>query len=183
MVIRFWLLTTNYRQPINFTREIIEGAKNSLDRINNAYFRLKDLSENNTKIELISGEEENLKILADFKNKFIEVMDNDLNTADAITVLFDLVKFANSKIDANNSKYLIEKTLDYFNEFEEVLGLENRKKSKANVDEKQILELIELRNQAKINKNYKEADEIRDQLKDLGVSIKDTRDGVKWELI
>lgn len=183
MVIRFWLLTTNYRQPINFTREIIEGAKNSLDRINNAYFRLKDLSENNTKIQLIPGEEENLKILADFKNKFIEVMDNDLNTADAITVLFDLVKFANSKIDANNSKYLIEKTLDYFNEFEDVLGLENRKKSKANVDEKQILELIELRNQAKINKNYKEADEIRDQLKDLGVSIKDTRDGVKWELI
>ena len=183
MVIRFWLLTTNYRQPINFTREIIEGAKNSLDRINNAYFRLKDLSENNTKIELIPGEEENLKILADFKNKFIEVMDNDLNTADAITVLFDLVKFANSKIDAKNSKYLIEKTLDYFNEFEEVLGLENRKKSKANVDENQILELIELRNQAKINKNYKEADEIRDQLKDLGVSIKDTRDGVKWELI
>lgn len=110
-------------------------------------------------------------------------MDNDLNTADAITVLFDLVKFANSKIDAKNSKYLIEKTLDYFNEFEEVLGLENRKKSKANIDEKQILELIELRNQAKINKNYKEADEIRDQLKDLGVSIKDTRDGVKWELI
>ena len=181
MVIRFWLLTTNYRQPINFTREIIEGAKNSLDRINTAVFRLEDLAKNAS--DDVDLEEDKLKELEDFKNKFIEVMDNDLNTADAITVIFDLVKFANTKISSANSKKLIETTLSTILELEEVLGIENRQKVNENVDEEKILSLIAERTEAKKAKDFKKADEIRDELAAMGVAIKDTREGVKWELI
>ena len=183
MVIRFWLLTTNYRQPINFTREIIEGAKNSLDRINNAVFRLEDLVENASENELFDDEQNLLNELIDFENKFIEVMDDDLNTADAITVLFELVKFANTKVSSENSKKLIKSVLDKILELEEVLGIENRQKVNAEVDEAKILDLIEQRNAAKKEKDFAKADAIRDQLKEMGVAIKDTREGVKWELI
>ena len=183
MVIRFWLLTTNYRQPINFTREIIEGAKNSLDRINNAVFRLEDLVENASGNELFDDEQNLLNELAEFENKFIEVMDNDLNTADGITVLFDLVKFANTKVSSENSKQLIKAVLDRILELEEVLGIENRQKVNAEVDEAKILDLIEQRNAAKKEKDFEKADAIRDELSAMGVAIKDTREGVKWELI
>ena len=183
MVIRFWLLTTNYRQPINFTREIIEGAKNSLDRINNAVFRLEDLLENASENELFDDEQNLLNELADFENKFIQVMDDDLNTADAITVLFELVKFANTKVSSENTKQLIKAVLDKILELEDVLGIENRQKVNADVDEAKILELIEQRNAAKKEKNFAKADAIRDQLAEMGVAIKDTREGVKWELI
>ncbi|WP_394010715.1 cysteine--tRNA ligase [Anaerococcus cruorum] len=183
MVIRFWLLTTNYRQPINFTREIIEGAKNSLDRINNAVFRLEDLVENARENELFDDEQNLLNELAEFENKFIEVMDNDLNTADGITVLFDLVKFANTKVSSGNSKQLIKAVLDKILELEEVLGIENRQKVNTEVDEAKILDLIEQRNAAKKEKDFEKADAIRDELTAMGVAIKDTREGVKWELI
>ena len=183
MIIRFWLLTTSYRQPINFTREIIEGAAKSLERINNAVFRLEDLVENASKTELFDDEQNLLNELASFENKFIEVMDNDLNTADAITVLFDLVKFANTNVSSENSKQLIKAVLDKLLELEEVLGIENRQKTNADIDEAKILDLIEQRNIAKKEKDFEKADAIRDELEAMGVAIKDTRDGVKWELI
>ncbi|SUU93152.1 Cysteine--tRNA ligase [Anaerococcus octavius] len=183
MVIRFWLLTTNYRQPINFTREIIEGASNSLDRINNAVFRLEDLDKNASQDEILDDEQILLNELKEFENRFIEVMDNDLNTADAITVLFELVKFANIKVSSENSKQLIKAVLDEILSLEEVLGIQNRQKVNANVDEEKILNLIEERNQAKKAKDYAKADDIRDELAQMGVAIKDTREGVKWELL
>lgn len=182
MVIRFWLLTTNYRQPINFTREIIEGASKSLDRINNAVFRLEELLAGASGDEVSDGEKVLLDELYDFENKFIQVMDNDLNTADGITVIFDLVKFANTKVSEKNTKALIKTVLDKFLELEEVLGIKNIKKSHDGVDEDKILALIEERTAAKKNKDYQRADAIRDELDQMGVAIKDTRDGVKWEL-
>ena len=183
MVVRFWLLTTNYRQPINFTREIIEGASNSLDRINNAVFRLEELLENASEGELRDQEQALIDELSDFRQRFIEVMDNDLNTADAITVLFELVKFSNTKVSQENSKDLIKAVLDELVELETVLGIENRKKSNEGVNESEILDLIDQRNKAKADKDYEKADQIRDELKAMGVAIKDTREGVKWELI
>ena len=182
MVIRFWLLSTSYRQPINFTREIIDGASNSLDRINTAVFRLEDLVENATETELFEDEQVIINDLAEFENRFNEAMDDDLNTADAITVIFDMVKFANSKISSGNSKKAIKAVLDKIVELEDVLGIVNRKKDTSNLDEAKILELIEARTEAKKAKDYAKADEIRDQLDAMGVVIKDTRDGVKWEL-
>lgn len=181
MVVRFWLLSSGYRLPINFTREIIEQAQNSLNRLNNAKFRLDDLLEKASG-SLTDEEKELVKELDSFESKFREVMDDDLNTADAITVLFDMVKFINIKIDSNSSKEFVEKTRDLYLTLEDVLGIENRKKSTDSVDEDEINKLIDERNEAKKAKNYEKADEIRDKLNEMGISIKDTREGTKWEL-
>ena len=132
--------------------------------------------------EILDDEKALLEELNGFENKFIEVMDNDLNTADGITVIFDLVKFANTKINESNTKALIKTVLDKFLELEEVLGIKNIKKSHEGIDEDKILALIEERTAAKKNKDYARADAIRDQLDQMGVAIKDTREGVKWEL-
>lgn len=132
--------------------------------------------------EILDDEKVILDELNGFENKFIEVMDNDLNTADGITVIFDLVKFANTKINESNTKALIKTVLDKFLELEEVLGIKNIKKSHKGIDEDKILALIEERTAAKKNKDYQRADAIRDELGQMGVAIKDTREGVKWEL-
>lgn len=132
--------------------------------------------------EILDDEKALLEELNGFENKFIQVMDNDLNTADGITVIFDLVKFANTKINESNTKALIKTVLDKFLELEEVLGIKNIKKSHEGIDEDKILALIEERTAAKKNKDYARADAIRDKLDQMGVAIKDTREGVKWEL-
>lgn len=180
-VIRFWLLTTNYRQPINFTREIIEQAKASLNRLTNAYFRLEELIAK-AEEKAISEEEKNLlENLDKFKENFIEVMDDDLNTADAITVLFDMAKFINTKLSETTSKEVLEKTFDLYKDLFASLGLVAKKKE-ADVDVERIEELIEKRSLAKKNKDFATADAIRDELTAMGITIKDTREGVKWEI-
>ena len=180
-VIRFWLLTTNYRQPINFTREIIEQAKASLNRLTNAYFRLEDLIAK-AEDKAVSEDEKNLlENLAKFKENFIEVMDDDLNTADAITVLFDMAKFINTKLSETTSKEVLGKTFDLYKDLFASLGLVAKKKE-ADVDVEKIEELIEKRSLAKKNKDFATADAIRDELTAMGITIKDTREGVKWEI-
>ena len=181
MVVRFWLLSAGYRLPINFTRQIIDQAKNSLDRLNNAKFRLDDLVEK-TDGNLSDREKELIKELDLYEEKFVSVMDNDLNTPDALTVLFDLAKFANTKVDENSSKEFVAYVRDLFVRLEDVLGLLNKKKTSDDIDQEKIQELIEKRSQAKKDKDYALADAIRDELNEMGVLIKDTRDGTKWEL-
>ena len=181
MVVRFWLLSAGYRLPINFTREIIEQAKNSLERLNNAKFRMDDLLEK-TSGNLKDEEKDLLKELDNFENNFRKVMDDDLNTADALTVLFEISKFANTKLDENSSKEFVEKTRDLFIKLEDVLGIENRKKTDDSIDEDLINKLIDERKEAKKAKDFKKADEIRDKLSEMGILIKDTREGTKWEL-
>ena len=181
ITIRFWLLTTSYRQPINFTKEIINQAQNSIDRLNNAYFRLEELMYNSEDRALDVEEEKLIEKLDNFKNRFIEVMSDDLNTADAITVLFDMAKFINTNLDKDSSKNLIEKTFGLYKDFYEVLGLRPIKKS-ADVDEDFIEEKIKERKQAKKNKDFVKADAIRDELKEMGIILKDTREGTKWEI-
>ena len=109
-------------------------------------------------------------------------MDDDLNTADALTVLFEISKFANTKLDENSSKEFVEKTRDLFIKLEDVLGIENRKKTDDSLDEDLINKLIEERKEAKKAKDFEKADEIRDKLSEMGILIKDTREGTKWEL-
>ena len=181
MVVRFWLLSAGYRLPINFTREIIEQAKNSLERLNNAKFRMDDLLEK-TRGNLKDEEKDLVKELDNFENNFRKVMDDDLNTADALTVLFEISKFANTKLDENSSKEFVEKTRALFIKLEDVLGIENRKKTDDSIDEDLINKLIEERKEAKKAKDFAKADEIRDKLSEMGILIKDTREGTKWEL-
>lgn len=182
-IIRFYLLTTNYRQPINFTREIIEQAKASLQRLTNSYFKLEELIEN-AEDKAESDEEKAMeKDLEAFKERFIEVMDDDLNTADGITVLFDMAKFINTKVNQASSKVFLEKVFDLYKDLFSVLGLVAKKKENSDIDIEEIERLIEERNLAKKAKNYDLADKIRDDLSAMGVRIQDSRDGVKWELM
>ncbi|MDO5047039.1 MAG: cysteine--tRNA ligase [Anaerococcus sp.] len=183
MVIRFWLLTTSYRQPINFTREIIDQAKASLQRLTNAYFSIEDLLKKTQDKDLSEKEKDLEKDLIAFEDNFVRVMDDDLNTADAITVLFDMAKFINTKLDSSMSRKFVEKVYQTYDRLFKVLGLKAEKKENLDIDLKEVENLIELRNEAKKNKDYAKADELRDRLKEMGVLIKDTRDGVKWELI
>ena len=111
-----------------------------------------------------------------------KVMDDDLNTADALTVLFEISKFANTKLDSNSSKEFVEKTRNLFIKLEDILGIENRKKTDDSLDEDLIKKLIDERKEAKKAKDFAKADEIRDKLSDMGIIIKDTREGTKWEL-
>ena len=181
MTIRFWLLTTSYRQPINFTREIIEQAQNSLNRLNNAAFKLEeDLAKASDK-PMEKCEEKLLANLDAAEANFIRVMEDDLNTADAITVLFDLSKFINTNISSASSKAFIEKTKALYDSLYDVLGLVAKKKS-LDIDEDFILAKIEERTAAKKAKDFAKADAIRDELLEMGISLKDTRDGVKWEI-
>lgn len=181
MTIRFWLLTTSYRQPINFTREIIEQAQNSLNRLNNAAFKLEeDLAKASDK-PMDEKEEKLLENLDAAEAEFIRVMEDDLNTSDAITVLFDLAKFINTNISSTSSKVFIEKTKSLYDSLYDVLGLVAKKKS-LDIDEDFILAKIEERTAAKKAKDFARADAIRDELLEMGISLKDTRDGVKWEI-
>ena len=122
MTIRFWLLTTSYRQPINFTKEIIDQAQASLDRLNNAYFKAEELLAKTSEKEISSAEKDLLQILVDKENEFVSVMEDDLNTADAITVLFDLAKFINTNLDGDSSKDFVEKTFETYSRLYDVLG-------------------------------------------------------------
>src|SRR5574344_381068 len=181
MTIRFWLLTTSYRQPINFTKEIIDSAQNSLDRLNNAYFKAEEDLESAKEIELKDSEKDLLQILTEKENEFVSAMEDDLNTADAITVLFDLAKFINTNISADSSKAFVERTFEVYSRLYEVLGLLAKKKE-SEVDETFIEEKIAERNAAKKNKDFATADKIRDDLKEMGIILKDTREGTKWEI-
>ncbi|WP_297689820.1 cysteine--tRNA ligase [uncultured Anaerococcus sp.] len=181
MTIRFWLLTTSYRQPINFTREIIEQAQNSLNRLNNAAFKLEEDLARASDRPMEKCEEKLLANLDAAEANFIRVMEDDLNTADAITVLFDLAKFINTNISSASSKAFIEKTKALYDSLYDVLGLVAKKKS-LDIDEDFILAKIEERSAAKKAKDFAKADAIRDELLEMGISLKDTRDGVKWEI-
>ncbi|PQQ65884.1 cysteine--tRNA ligase [Acetivibrio saccincola] len=176
-VIRFFMLSAHYRSPINFSRKLLEQAESGLDRIYTCIENLEYLMENADKSEITDEEKEVAKKLDGLKGKFIEAMDDDLNTADAIAAIFDIVKESNTNINAGSSKGIIEKALSLLRELGEVLGIGLKKKEKKL--DKEIQELIERRQQARKEKNWKKADEIRDKLKEMGITLQDTPQGVK----
>jgi cysteinyl-tRNA synthetase len=176
-VIRFFMLSAHYRNPINFSRKLLEQAKSGLDRIYTCIDNLEHLDKNATKSEISDGEKEIEKSLDELKDKFIKAMDDDLNTADAIAAIFDIVKESNTNINADSSKEIIEKAYFLLKELGKVLGIGLKEREK-NIDS-EIQELIERRQQARKEKNWKEADEIRDKLKEMGITLQDTPQGVK----
>lgn len=175
-VIRFFLLSGHYRNPINFSSELMEQSRNSLLRMQNAKMTLKHLAENET--GTLSDEEkartENLNL---YRQKFIEAMDDDLNTADAISVVFELIKQVNSYVKDGCSKEFAERSLFVLNELTGVLGL-LRDKDEGALDE-EIDRLVAQRQDARSNRDFKRADEIRDILKAKGIILKDTPQGVQ----
>lgn len=179
-VVRLFMLSTHYRNPINFSDEILNQSKAGLERLYNAKEKA-EFTINNLEDSKMTEEETKLQDeLASFRQKFIDAMDDDVNTADAVSAIFELAKFMNSNITENSSKEFAQKTLDEFNELTGVLNIVNKDKKEDILDE-EIEKLIEQRTEAKKNKNFQLADEIRQQLLDKGIVLEDTRQGVKWK--
>lgn len=176
-VIRYFLISSHYRSPINYNLEIIEQCKSALERLYNCRESL-DFAIKNAKSD-IADDEEILALIDSRKEQFINSMDDDLNTADGIAAVFDLVSDINTKIiNKEVSKNVCQKAANMFDELTGVLGLVyNRKSNDINDD---IEKLIEERQQARANKDWATADRIRDELKAQGITLKDTPQGVTW---
>ena len=179
-VVRLFMLSTHYRNPINFSDEILNQSKAGLERLYNAkekaLFTINNLEDSKMTEEEAKLQEE----LAGFRQKFIDAMDDDVNTADAVSAIFELAKFMNSNITENSSKEFAQKVIDEFNELTSVLNIVNKDQKEDILDE-EIEQLIAQRTEAKKNKNFQLADEIRQQLLDKGIILEDTRQGVKWK--
>ena len=173
--IRYLMLSSHYRSPINYSVDIIEQCKAALERLYNCRDDLSYLAANTPAGEKV-GEEAVKALLLTHKDDFITAMDDDFNTADAISALFELARDINSNINARTqpSKELCDFALSLYNELADVLGLLYTKKNEIADD---VQQLIEQRSEARKNKNWAEADRIRDELKARGVTIKDTPQG------
>jgi len=168
--VRFWLLSVHYRSPINYSDELLQSAKSGLNRIKNCLRSLDNISQNHSPKEITQ-----------YRVDFEAAMDNDFNTANAITAIFELVKFINSADEKNKDMR------DELVSLCEILGLnidagENNSSIQPNLNEI-VEELLEKRRVAKDTKNWEEADAIRTQLTEMGVVVKDTKDGVVWHVI
>ena len=178
-VLRFFMLSAHYRSPLNFSAELMEASKNGLERIVNAVDNLKYLQENAAVAELTEQETKDLEQVKEFGTRFDEAMDDDLNTADAISVIFELVKYANTSVSKDNSAAFIRAVRDKILELGDILGLKLEKKEE--ILDEDIEKLIEERQAARKAKDFAKADEIRNKLQDMGIVLLDTREGVKWK--
>lgn len=179
-VLRLFLLSAHYRNPINFSRDLMKQGERALERLYNGKNNLEYLMEKTEERELTEKENKEKAQIQLYKEKFIEDMDDDLNTADAISVLFDIVRYGNTNLNEKSSRNLVKYTYDILIELSDILGL-LLKKDELLDDE--ILKLIEKRSEARKNKNYELADKIRDDLKERGIILEDTSDGVKWKRV
>ena len=178
-IVRFFMLSAHYRNPVNFSDEMLNQAKAGLERLYNAKekleFTISNLSESSIKDE----EKELINELDSYKTKFINAMEDDLNTADAVSAIFELSKFINTNVNEKSSLEFSKMCLDKFNELTEVLNIVNKKKD--DMLDKDIEELIQKRAEAKKNKDFKLADDIRQELLNKGIILEDTRQGTKWK--
>lgn len=180
-VIRFLMLSAHYRQQLNFSEDLLESAKASVERIYNAIGNLENLIDEVSREEMNEEEKAYLESLNQYKEKYIEKMDDDFNTADAITAIFDLIKDTNTNITIDSSKELAQKALELIRELGAPLGM-FQKSTKGNLAE-EIEALIAKRQQARKDRDFALADKIRDELKDRGIVLEDTPQGVRWKMI
>ena len=174
-VIRLWILSTHYRNPLNFSREVMEQIKNGLERMYNGKEHLERL------LEICEEREDgDISRLVELKKEFLESMDDDLNTADAISKVYELIRYTNT-FDENTDLKVVKGAVKLLSDFSSVLGL-LYKEEDDNLDEK-VEKLIEEREEARKNKDFKRADEIRDILKEMNIELKDTRNGVVWKRV
>lgn len=178
-VIRFFMLSAHYRSPLNFSDALVESAKASLGRILNAVSNLEDIMNVAKNRPLTSKEEELKNQILSYVSKFEEAMEDDLNTADAISYIFELVKMVNTNITSDSSLEVVKTAYETIGKLCDVLGIITKQ-------EKEILDsdieaLIEERQAARKAKNFARADEIRDMLAEQGIILEDTREGVKWK--
>lgn len=182
-LVRFFLLATQYRNPVNFSDTVLEQAKAGLERLTNARDNAEFILGNLADSSLRDEEKELATGLDKYRERFIEAMDDDLNTADAISVIFELAKFMNTNISDQSSKEFVQLNLDIFNELTGVLNIANKSVEEDDSLSQKVEDLIAKRAQAKKEKNFALADQIRDELTAMGIAIEDTRQGVKWKRI
>ena len=178
-VLRFFMLSAHYRSPINFSAELMEASKNGLERIITCAERLKELLGKVSGDALTEKEQENKKNVDELVAKFEAAMDDDFNTADAVSAIFELVKLANSTANEESSRAYAELLAETIAKLSDVLGIITERK--AEVLDSEVEELIAARQQARKEKNFALADEIRQKLLDMGIVLEDTREGVKWK--
>lgn len=178
-VLRFFMLSAHYRSPLNFSAELMEAAKNGLDRICNGAENLKYLSKN-SKSGHMSGQEQALwQQSQEFVEKFECAMDDDFNTADGISALFELVRFANTHTGEGASREFLENLYGRLELLCGILGIILEQKEE--ILDEEIEGLIAERQAARKEKNFARADEIRNILLEQGIILEDTREGVKWK--
>ncbi|MGG4470910.1 cysteine--tRNA ligase [Paenibacillus alvei] len=176
-VLRFFMLSVHYRNPINYSEEVLENTRAGLERIRTSYDNL--LHRKVTSTDLTDTNEEWLNKITNLHNQFIESMDDDFNTANGISVLFELSQQANY--------YLLEKTTSaavinaFIKEFEELFGVLGLSLAQEDLLDEEIEALIEKRNQARKERNFQLADQIRDQLKAMNIILEDTPQGIRWK--
>jgi len=178
-ILRMFMLSAHYRSPLNFSHDLMESAKSSYERICNAVDNLNFLIGAAKTESMSDAEKEKAKELDGFTKQFDEAMDDDINTADAFAAVFDLVRFANSEVNGDSSKEFAQAVKDEILMLGDILGMKFEKK--AEVLDSDIEALIEERQAARKAKNFARADEIRDQLAGMGITLLDTREGVKWK--
>lgn len=177
-VIRFFMLSAHYRSPLNFSDDLVEAARNGLERILTAVERAEEAFKQAEDSQPDDGQ---IRKVDELVEKYEAAMDDDLNTADAIAVIFELVRLSNTTIGEHISKAYCEKILDTLNLLCGILGIETHREE-ALLDE-EIERLIEERQQARKDKDFARADAIRNELQDKGIILEDTREGVKWKKI
>lgn len=176
-VLRFFMLAVHYRQPINFAQDLVEAAKTGLDRLRTAYqnveFRLQSTA------DLADDTEQVMAEIAAVKAQFEEAMNDDFNTANAITALFELARLANVYIaQSNTARVVLQQLLETFAVLGDVLGIELKQQQLVDED---IEALIAERNLARKNRDFARSDEIRDELLNLNIVLEDTRQGTRWK--
>lgn len=180
-VIRFFMLSAHYRSVINFADELLAQSKSGLERLYNCLYNLEFLTEKSKKRELNKEEESEKTVILSFKDKFCKAMDDDLNTADGIAAIFDLVKYLNSADKSNWAKEMFDTSIGLMRELGDVLGIFHRKQEDTISDEAKAL--IEERKNARNQKDWARADEIRDILLNMGIEVADTRQGMKIRVV
>lgn len=178
-VLRFFMLSAHYRSPLNFSADLMEASKNGLERILTAVEKLNDSLKAAAEAELSDAELEAKKRAEGLVDKFEAAMDDDFNTADAISVVFELVKLSNTVISAESSRAFLSYMKETIEKLCDVLGIITEKKEE--ILDSEIEELIANRQQARKDKDFARADEIRNMLLEKGIILEDTREGVKWK--
>lgn len=178
-VLRFFMLSAHYRSPLNFSRELMDAAANGLERIRTAADHLAHLKSTAREEAMTAKETELFAQSHAFVEKFEAAMEDDFNTADAVSAVFELVRFFNTHAGEESSLAFVESCYERLQTLCGILGIQLKRK--ALVLDEEIESLIEERQEARRQKNFARADEIRDTLQQMGILLEDTREGVKWK--
>lgn len=178
-VLRFFMLSAHYRSPLNFSADLMEASKNGLERILTGMEKLREMEAKVSGDAMTAEEQENQKKAMELVAKYEAAMDDDFNTADAISAIFELIKLSNSTVSETSTKTYVSWMKNEIQRLCDVMGIITEKKKE--VLDSEVEDLIAQRQAARKAKNFALADEIRGKLLDMGIVLEDTREGVKWK--